>query len=296
MGTGDWIMSTAVAKRLHQANGVPVMIVNRFGKPQWDPIFENNPRITIDTRARHQKTLNAANNRPYIAMKTTERWVWRRTSSTGSLDPGEIYLTDAERAYAEPFRGRVLIEPNTKGTVGGNKAWIWERWQNVVDTPGFDFVQTGGPSSPVLRNVQFVSTPTFRHAAAILSVCSAFVGAEGGLHHAAAALGVPAVVLFGGFISPDITGYATHRNLFTGGKACGQRRACMHCREAMARISVEDVISNLREIHETSPRMVPARSREASDRMDEKPKESSNPERSDCIPGEEADSGAATLP
>lgn len=90
-----------------------------------------------------------------------------------------------------------------------------------------------------------IQTPDFWRACAILSRASAYVGHEGGLHHAAAALGIPGVVIFGGFISPETTGYDCHVNLFTGGNACGNRTPCMHCRDAMNRITPEAVAEAL---------------------------------------------------
>jgi ADP-heptose:LPS heptosyltransferase len=93
-----------------------------------------------------------------------------------------------------------------------------------------------------------VQTPSFRAAAAVLANAVAFVGTEGGLHHAAAALGRPAVVLFSEFISPAITGYRTHRNLYHAGQPCGSRSACSGCRASMEAISVDEVVSNLLEI------------------------------------------------
>jgi ADP-heptose:LPS heptosyltransferase len=69
-----------------------------------------------------------------------------------------------------------------------------------------------------------------------------YIGPEGGLHHGAAAVGIPAVVLFGGFIPPQVTGYKTHVNL-TGGADffCGSLQACKHCAEAMERIKSKHV-------------------------------------------------------
>jgi FkbM family methyltransferase len=58
-------------------------------------------------------------------------------------------------------------------------------------------------------------------AAGVLSGASLLISPEGGLHHAAAALGVRAVVIFGGFISPATTGYALHTNLFTAARPAG---------------------------------------------------------------------------
>ena len=65
---------------------------------------------------------------------------------------------------------------------------------------------------------------------------------EGGLHHAAAASGTPSIVIFGGFISPRQTGYLHQSNLFTGGDPCGMRHRCSHCKRAMDRITVEEVL------------------------------------------------------
>jgi ADP-heptose:LPS heptosyltransferase len=86
-----------------------------------------------------------------------------------------------------------------------------------------------------------------RQASAVLAGAALLISPEGGLHHAAAALGLRAVVIFGGFISPATTGYDLHRNFFTGGQACGMRLACAHCAEAMARITPEEVAAAARE-------------------------------------------------
>ena len=58
-----------------------------------------------------------------------------------------------------------------------------------------------------------MATPGFRDAAALLRGARAAVLPEGGLHHAAAAVGCRAVVLFGAFGDPRATGYAEHINI-----------------------------------------------------------------------------------
>lgn len=106
-------------------------------------------------------------------------------------------------------------------------------------------VQLGPRSTTILTGRRHVVTETIREAAAVLSTARAAVLPEGGLHHLAAAMRLPAVVLFGGFISPKSTGYSMHRNLFTGKVACGNRRPCDHCAQAMAAISPESVFEEL---------------------------------------------------
>lgn len=237
-------MCTGHVKALHESNGRPVLVVDRMGRPQWHTVFENNPRIVREHRSNAQRYLNAGGARPYIVGKSPTHWQWRRYEPL----PGELYFTQAEKDFGEPHGGHILIEPNTK-VLTSNKAWFWERWQEVVNRGG-SFIQVGSEGSRRLDGVKFVETANVRMAAAVLAVSRAYVGAEGFLHHASAALGVPAVVVFGGFISPAVTGYKQHRNLYTGGSelGCGSRLQCAHCRAAMDAISVDEVSANLQEV------------------------------------------------
>ena len=70
-----------------------------------------------------------------------------------------------------------------------------------------------------------------------------FVGTDGGLHHAAAALGIPSVVIWTGFTSPRHLGYDTHRNIHDGSEPCGTfHSVCSHCLLKAKNISVEQVL------------------------------------------------------
>ncbi len=239
-------MCTAQVKSLYAQNGKRVRVVDRLGRTQWSEVFENNPKICKPTdRTLPQKEvrlINAGGARPYIQGKTATHWQWKRWN----IEPGEIFLSFAEHEFGAAHAGKILIEPNTK-VAGSNKAWIPERWQQLVDRGG-DFIQVGAPGTQPLRGVEFVETATFRLACAVLAKSKAFVGPEGGLHHAAAALGVPAVVLFSEFIAPDFTGYKAHRNLRHANGSCGSRVPCEGCRASMQAISVDEVSRNLEEI------------------------------------------------
>jgi hypothetical protein len=245
MGWGDEIMVTAQVRALQERDPRPVLVVDIRGHPRWSEIWEGNPRMVRDRSRPHQTLLNGPNARPYIAQKSATHWHWKKYE----CQPGEIYLSEAERALAERWRGYVLVEPNVKATRPDsvNKQWIWERWQRLAQMALAPMVQVGPSGTRLLEGVAHAETATFRQACAVLSGCKAYVGTEGGLHHAAAALGIPAVVLFGGFISPASTGYSMHRNLFYG-PACGARLPCRHCREAMAAISVGEVAGHLLEL------------------------------------------------
>lgn len=253
MGYGDWLMAAGEARRVHYATGKPVAITSRRGAPQWSPVFEGIPYILRQPTPDCARVISASGDRPYIQGKFPLKWQWRPYQPT----PAEVAFTPAELRLAEPYHGAILIEPNVKAQGHRNKAWPWHQWRALVDAilaGGLGdrlprLVQVGPPDADRMSGCEYVTTMTFREAMAVLSVCRAAVLPEGGLMHAAAAVGVPAVVIFGGFISPRVTGYELHRNLFTGtGLGCGKRMPCACCSAAMARITPADVLANLKEI------------------------------------------------
>lgn len=242
MGLGDWIMATAQIRDMNERTGRQVVVVDRMGRPRWSEVFEHNPRVAKEFSRDADRLLNAGGARPYIRAKTPTHWFWQRWDSK----PGELYLTDEEIGRAFEFGGGVLVEPNTK-VPDGNKAWPFERWQQLVGAVDLPWVQVGPAGTRRLSGVRFVETATAREAFAILSWSRLFVGTEGGLHHAAAALGVRAVVLWSEFISPVFTGYAGQRNIRKTTAVCGSRVPCPSCRASMAAITVAEVAAAVQE-------------------------------------------------
>lgn len=244
MGSGDWLICTGQIKRMYASNPAPVLVVNHRDKPQYSDIFHGNPKIAKYSKPGIQRLLNSSGHRPYIAGKTDRKWTWKPYGP----EPGEIFFTAAELAFAEPYRGKVMIEPNGKNIGHENKRWPWERWQKLAERGISPMVQCAPTGAGFLHGVKNVHTASFRQAAAVLSVSRAFVGSEGGLMHAAAAVGVPAVILWSEFIEPSVTGYAMHKNIRHAGPACGMRVDCPTCRASMEAITVSEVSEALQEI------------------------------------------------
>lgn len=173
------------------------------------------------------------------------RWVWNYDFRP---TPGEMFFTFVERRRARvASSGTILIEPHVPRwkTVAANKDWGWAKYQAVTDrlvALGYSVAQFHYGSGPMLKGARPLVSGSFRGAMAMLEHARIYIGPEGGLHHGAAAVGKPAVVLFGGFIPPQVTGYETHTNLTGGAEACGSLQTCAHCRAAMDRISVEEVV------------------------------------------------------
>jgi ADP-heptose:LPS heptosyltransferase len=252
MGIGDEIMVTGEVARIVRSNPTirRVMVCDPFKHTvRWDPIWLGNPHIAQPGQDFNYILKNAPGLRPYIKEKAPNRWMWKAYGP----HKGEIYLDELEGAFAKDLEGAVLIQPWSKPGASPNKKWPMEYWQQLVDdNRHVDWVQVGHTTDSLLRGVRFVPTPTFRAACGALSGARAAVLQEGGLHHAAAALGKSAVVIFGGFIAPTVTGYNTQRNLFYSTPdhplGCGMRVHCEHCATAMRSITPRDVMRELEEL------------------------------------------------
>ncbi len=245
MGWGDEIMVTGQARRMQLADPRPVAVRGRNGLARWHPIWEGNPRLVRGggpyLRGAVQWLENYSGHRPYLDYSRFNNADKREpyVFTDWRVEPGEIYLNAREKTLGRLAAGMVILEPNLKAPKSTpNKDWSWSRWVALAaELRGLPLAQIGDASMPRLPGVPFIETASFREACGVLSGAALAILPEGGLHHAAAALGVPAIVIFGGFISPATTGYDMHINLFTGGEACGMRVACPHCAEAMAKIA-----------------------------------------------------------
>jgi len=266
MGLGDEIMATAEAWELFQKTGKKVL----QGTPRcehWSEVFLHNPSFRQPNDGIDPSDCvyldNFPGNRPYAQFRGGKaEWKnWRPK-------PGKIFLTPEEKVMAwerldSTIYGEtdelVIVEPNVKGTVSSrNKDWGFRKWvelqYRLEDIENIVVVQLVPDPKPagyqeLLHVDATIHTETFREAMAILSYASLFVGTDGGLHHAAAALSIPAVVIWGGYSSPRNLGYPTQRNIYHDHplSPCGNLRDCGHCREAMEKITVEEVYTAIEE-------------------------------------------------
>jgi ADP-heptose:LPS heptosyltransferase len=265
MGYGDELMVSGRARVMQQTDPRKVLVTYQ-GAPKWSrwaSVWENNPRIAKAGERGDFQELQArdrvTNMRPYHLAKTPERWTY---NPAFRADVGEIYFTEEEKAFGRPHVGAVILEPHIKPGASPNKDWGWARWNELallVQQAGLRVMQVGAAGTPVLNGAELIVTPSFRLACAVLFQARAAILPEGGLHHAAAALGVPAVVIFGGFTPVELTGYALHRNLGVSvGEACGRRTPCAHCAVEMGKIAPARVMLELEGIIEKLPRSLAA--------------------------------------
>ncbi|TIX68424.1 MAG: glycosyltransferase family 9 protein [Mesorhizobium sp.] len=248
MGQGDQLIGSGMARGA-KARGKRIA----FGDGRrilWDrhsaEIFRGNPNVA-------QPGSEMADDLEWVPFYKghriynriqDNRWVWNREFRA---TPGEIFLNRKEQAWAAGIgSGFILIEPNVEDFKGWapNKRWPYERYDEVaacLGREGFEVVQLDHGGRHRIPTARQVKSPNFRHGLAALKPSALYIGPEGGMHHGAAAVGVPGVVIFGGFIPPRVTGYATHTNLTGGAEACGSLTSCRHCRDALRAISASIV-------------------------------------------------------
>ena len=168
--------------------------------------------------------------------------------------PAPIRFKPEEAALTAEWRQRpfVALEPFIKAGAPPSKQWPVERFAEVARQLSGEIpvYQISAPDSPVLEGLPQIRPRSFRESLAYLRAARLYIGPEGGLHHGAAAVGTRAVVIYGGFTSPLITGYDFQAQL-TGGAdyACGTRRGmCPHCAALLERITVDEVLSEARRL------------------------------------------------
>jgi hypothetical protein len=256
MGIGDELMMAGEARRRAEAAGKPVKfgMLDKRGEPKWHFVWEGLPYIARPGEPNDGVIGYVNGRRPYIADESRERRAFRAYQPI----PADIVLNARAQQLAEFCKGAIVINPTIKSSAPANKDWGLDRWKALtLRYPNYRWVQIGDPSGfPRIRGIERIVTLNFFEAAGAIAGARAAVVHEGALHHAAAALGTPAVVIRGGYISPRVTGYAGQADLYVEMEewpdfaelGCGMRVPCRHCAQALASITPADVEASLRKV------------------------------------------------
>ena len=238
MGLGDWLMASGDAKEANERTGKKVKLGDGV-RMSWDSqVFANNPRMASNSDTNVVWVKNYQGHRPYLKGTKNGRLLFN-----DDYKPivGEIYFSPEEQEAIDKIKDNyIIVEPNVKKVYAHTVNKAWHGWEELFkhDLP---WLQLGDVS--VDRYTNWKETATFRDALKVLSKAKLFVGTDGGLHHAAAALGIPSVVIWTGFTSPRHLGYDTHRNIHDGSEPCGTYDSvCQHCLLKSKAITVEQVL------------------------------------------------------
>ena len=148
--------------------------------------------------------------------------------------PGAIFFTEDEqdriKKLTNAYHEHVLIMPQSPCL---EKNWGLDKWANLIKglDENYKFLHAG--KSPILQGVEFYRTQSFRDFLMLVSAVKAVLTTAGGAHHSAAALGTPAMVLFGGNCGRDHMAYDDHLNISIDLKetpcCCRSGSNCAYC-------------------------------------------------------------------
>jgi hypothetical protein len=244
IGRGDDLIATGLARGAAERG--KLIAFGDGERIKWGPfsemIFRNNPNIAPpgSERKKNLEWIGYYKGQRLYNSGGPGHWIWNYDFV---LTPGEVYLAEDEEWHLYPD-DLILIEPNgPPKPCRLNKQWPIERFAEVAKVLSEKYtVRQFGYGAPNIV-CEEIKTKDFRRAMALLKRARLAILPEGGLHHAAAAVGTPAVVLFGGFAPPAVLGYSVHSNLAGSDHFCGSYTTCRHCLDAMQSISIEQVIT-----------------------------------------------------
>jgi ADP-heptose:LPS heptosyltransferase len=249
MGYGDAIMASGQVRGFHSRGKLAA-----FGDGKtirWtgycDDIFANNPNIARPGAERQPNIIWFPHYKKHHAYLRNDgqRYIWNYDFRA---QPGELFFGPEDRLPLPINKSFIMIEPNAawQRAISVNKDWGEGKFEAVAKAlidRGYTIVQCiHGNSRRIIPGAYQVPTPTLRQAIQIMSGCSLYIGSEGAGHHAAAAVNIPAVIIWGGWSPTQTMGYKNLIMLTGNSKqACGNTVRCSHCRSAFDSISVEEV-------------------------------------------------------
>tara|TARA_Y100000590_G_scaffold469152_1_gene655129 strand:- start:1503 stop:2351 length:849 start_codon:yes stop_codon:yes gene_type:complete len=269
MGLGDDIMITSLARKIKEKYPNRQIVVGNksIGQAYKSIIYKNNPYITDSSKIDESKPIHLIDyhneNRPYIDRKnsTIKNYSWNKNFKP---DVGELYFSKAEisesntilenakkhwnKQNKNKFKGIIFLESGSSKLNDSqfkfkhrNKDWGIENWivLSQILSKQFLLIQSIHEETIKIDNLFYCNTD-FRIASAVMKQCDLYLGPEGGFSHAAAALSKKAVVYFGGWIHPNITGYNIHKNIYVDIKEspCGAKGyICDHCKNCRKTVS-----------------------------------------------------------
>lgn len=260
---GDALFITTVAREIRRRKPSMRVLV----KTHWPALFRNNPDVASVSAIREPFTPGEE-----VAVAYDDPWppprgkhvlatICERLGLSGEIEPRTYYSpTDEERRLAAEMRPPgprplVVVHPFSGFFAARTKQWHFSHWKRFLEMipEEIETVRFGNldePATPAERpRHRDILGADLRIVAALLESADAFVGQESGMAHLATALGVPSVVIFTGYVPPDVFGYSQNVNLAPDlpYAPCWQGEGCPPCGGEVCRRAVEPeaVLSSL---------------------------------------------------
>jgi hypothetical protein len=212
----------------------------------------------------------------YAQAQTAKQMIWKQGGHASQIiaqgfgiehavPDCELLFSSLEEAWIREFlqtKGLdgpfVVIEPGTnQDWFGALRAWPITKWISVFqkftsEYPSIPVVQIGLKETPLIEGVLDMRGKTsFRQAALVIRQSALFMGTEGGLMHAARAVGANALILWGGVTLPEFAGYPESQRVichYVDCAPCGNLGWCDKGHVCMESIEVDEVMEEMMKI------------------------------------------------
>lgn len=253
MGYGDALMAAGQAQTIYDADPTagPIVLADQHNRFRAHLLWRHNPVIAPKPKDGLRVLQTGENRLPYLHNPwSVHSGGWRFTDWRAADHRGKIYLTPDELGAGRQIRAAggdyLLIDPPAYRK-HVNRRPPDDLWPALVDQlrtvwrgPIYQLHYSG---MVVIPGLEQLGHSDIREACGLLASARLLVTTEGGLAHCAAALGVPAVVCWGGNVSAVSLSYPEQVNLVDDSPEtpCGRLTPCAHCRDAWARLTVNDI-------------------------------------------------------
>jgi ADP-heptose:LPS heptosyltransferase len=262
-GLGDCLLYTPLIRHLYM-NSNRKVLVYVFSEDQ-KAIFQNNPYCSVRLlRNGNIKNKIQKHFQPYfyglflpsLSFKTKASRIIAKSFKTFEIenDSPEIFLTKKELRIGKDLisknKNTIVINPNT--ACSKNKEWFFDRWNKVVsELQDYTFIQVGIENEQLIEGVMdFRVGYSLREQLAILANSRLYLGVDSFWAHAAAALNVKGIVLFGAS-TPVIWGHDNNVNIYKA-MSCSPcidwilNTECPYSKKCMTSITVDEVVVNIK--------------------------------------------------
>ncbi len=165
------------------------------------------------------------------------------------------YPTDDEREHARQIcppadKPLVVVHPFSGFFAARAKNWHFSYWKIFLELLPEEietvrFFSPEEPATPTERKShRDIEATDLRLMAALIESADAFVGQDSGLAHLATSLGVPSLVIFTGYVPPEMFGYPQNINLVPENlpyTPCWQEDGCPPCKAEVCTRAVSPV-------------------------------------------------------
>ena len=229
-GIGDVLLLTPALKSIKAAHSHTKVTVYCLRREHME-VLKNNPNIDAlkwgsafrralyHLRLLRVSPINYADLRPSLCyQKTASEIIAEMLGVTLSNNKPEIYLTAREEESARTRLAQLErpVAIHAKAGFTENKDWPTEMWEQLVaENTQYNFLQLGSATEQLIKGAVDMRGLTLRESFALIKYADGFVGIDSCLAHAAAALGTPAVVMFGPS-TPVLWAHSSNANIYKG--------------------------------------------------------------------------------